>query len=71
MFESLASCFAFRCSASLNMTIPRYLRNAICLECGDPATAAPLSKRGHVRALQRIAALSWRHFEAKALVAMH
>jgi hypothetical protein len=22
MFESLASCFAFRCSASLNMTVP-------------------------------------------------
>jgi hypothetical protein len=22
MFESLASCFAFRCSASLNMTLP-------------------------------------------------
>ena len=23
MFESLASCFAFRCSALLNMTLPR------------------------------------------------
>ncbi len=27
MFESLASCFAFRCSASLNMIMQRYVGN--------------------------------------------
>ena len=26
MFESLASCFAFRCSAPLNMTVPNRVK---------------------------------------------
>jgi ATP-dependent Lhr-like helicase len=35
------------------LLVPRQdLNSSEALECGDPATAGPLSKRGHVRALQ-------------------
>ena len=40
MFESLASCFAFRCSAALNMTnqlLKRLFERAVAKKSGDVA----------------------------------
>src|SRR5262245_6744246 len=45
----------------------RATRSLVSLECGDPATTGPLSKRGHVRALQNVDATKIFYIAAEGL----
>jgi ATP-dependent helicase Lhr and Lhr-like helicase len=45
----------------------RATRLLVSLDCGDPATAGPLSKRGHVRALQNVDATKIFYVAAEGL----